>query len=267
MKKKNAHHHKTSSKTASIVHTIDNAHILKTVRIAGASYAQDLFETTLELFIAGRISHLPFVRTVDRFSMTAHRNRDLDFELQIQKEPLIEKPRYETTKEILKFGIEIASKLSEFAKLGIVYVDLKDENLIWNGREHIFIDFGSSVLTGMVPLSATLLYCSPEALRREPIDSRHDTYTLASIMIHKLTGVAPNMVYGSDKAVMKSDRRAFEAIKKILENSLRGNLGLQEVLLEGVEPDVQKRPMVNEFYRKLDEQVSSWRTRANVKFR
>jgi serine/threonine-protein kinase len=106
-------------------------------------------------------------------------------------------------KEILllyKTGIEI---LNRFSKDGIIYRDIKPQNIMATGvanRPFVFFDFGIAFLTQGTSLTQntlgprTLRYCSPEVLDpgyRGLLDVRSDLFSLAATVFEFATNKHP----------------------------------------------------------------------------
>lgn len=230
--------------------SFDNKHFYKTVTFPLKYSTGDLFERCTELFISGRIRNLPFVRTIDHFYLCTNKRGQLSFQFQTKKVEVKPHPLQESTKEIISFGKEIAGKLSEFEKLGVVYGDLKFENLLYNGKEYIFVDFGSSVLPGMLLNSATLLLASPESVRRDPVFSTHDTYSLASLLVHKLTGCYPNEFFRTNKILMSGDPRMYNQICRMIDSVVR-DTRLADILKQSLHINSFLRPTPTQLHRQL----------------
>jgi serine/threonine protein kinase len=228
----------------------DGTYFVKKLVLSGNQIPADLTELSRSLLVNGRVSDLPFVCPIEDVSVAHGTRNKLLVTLKTKSVSLHRKILPRTTKEIIAFGIEIAEKLYEFEKRGVVYVDLKPENLIFNGTEYIFVDFGSSVLSGMIAKSATLLITSPESLRYEPLDNRHDTYSLSSLMIKELTNVFPNALYGTNKVLVREDKKVYEEICRMMDICTEDN-DFRNALKKGISPSLTDRPYPGEFVKML----------------
>jgi hypothetical protein len=162
-----------------------------------------------------------------------------------QKGPL---PPREAAARIL----DVIEGLEEAHRNGVIHRDVKPSNcfLDHDGRVKVG-DFGLSKslvsdqqLTKTGSFLGTVLYGSPEQLRREPLDQQTDIYSVASTLYFLLTGRAP---------FQTGD--AMATIAQILSDppkpprQLRPDLppALERVVLKGLERDRSRR------YKTLDE--------------
>lgn len=213
------------------------------------------FDTALnEAYMGGRLSSLTYVNGVESYNVIQKPDGSNAVHFFIKKvegeAAVVPTDQY----KLINFGIEIATKLSEVAKLGVVLVDLKPENLIYNGTEHILIDLGVSVRSGLTPMGVTPSYTSPDVTAHDGLDSRHDTYTLASMMVEPLIGSTPNYIHNEVIGKNLQDLEpTFEDIKEKITNACGVNVRLAEILIAGLEPDREKRPTPKQFAKMLEE--------------
>src|SRR5574341_350723 len=97
---------------------------------------------------------------------------------------------------------QLADALAAAHQAGIIHRDLKPENIIYNpeSRRARLLDFGIARDAELPPeerltrtgfFVGTLQYVAPEALSGELVDSRADTYSLATIAYYMLAGRHP----------------------------------------------------------------------------
>ena len=96
------------------------------------------------------------------------------------------------------YAAEIISMLEDIHSIGIVYRDLKPENLVFDIYGHLkLVDFGlstiqNSVDTGRETVCGSKGYMSPEAILQEYCGPVSDFYSLGIIIYEMLTGYPPN---------------------------------------------------------------------------
>jgi serine/threonine protein kinase len=202
----------------------------------------DLREILQEIYIGGLLRSLPFVACAVDYVVTKGRDSFI-VSIVIKNVKSSKAPLPQTTKEIINFTVEISTKLRSIHKRGVVYVDLKKANLIPTDDGYVFIDFGASVLTNHVATSCTTDYASLELLERKPLDSRHDIYTLASLVTELITSIPPNHFYKTNKVFARAERLGlYENICSTLTNVLPHNQKFAKLLCSALNPDVRKRP-------------------------
>jgi serine/threonine-protein kinase len=109
----------------------------------------------------------------------------------------------------LKYALDIADALNEAHRRGIIHRDIKPSNIMVNDRDRaVVLDFGLAkqvamegpiseeaptlmLLTSEMTIMGTIGYMSPEQVRREPLDSRSDIFSLGVLLYEMLTGVRP----------------------------------------------------------------------------
>ncbi|HUJ61142.1 MAG TPA: serine/threonine-protein kinase [Kofleriaceae bacterium] len=103
----------------------------------------------------------------------------------------------------LRILADLCDALAEAHALGVIHRDLKPENIMVETRPNRsdyakVLDFGlAKVVAENARLSppgqtiAAIAYCSPEQLRREPIDGRSDLYALGVLGYTLVTGHHP----------------------------------------------------------------------------
>jgi serine/threonine protein kinase len=100
------------------------------------------------------------------------------------------------------YAVEIAVGLGLLHSKGIVYRDLKPENVLLDARGHVVLtDFGLSKMlqnesesepqTVAATLCGTAEYLAPEILRREPYDQSVDWWSFGVMLYEMIVGTTP----------------------------------------------------------------------------
>jgi eukaryotic-like serine/threonine-protein kinase len=98
------------------------------------------------------------------------------------------------------FALQLAAGLAAAHDVGIAHRDLKPQNLLIDGRDHLCIsDFGLAkslepaavALTRTGEFLGTPRYISPEQVEGKPADHRGDLYAVGLILYEMVTGDAP----------------------------------------------------------------------------
>lgn len=143
------------------------------------------------------------------------------------------------------YAAEILSALEDIHNLGIVYKDLKPENLVLDIYGHIkLIDFGLSEFikstdTGRETSCGSEGYISPEAARGRSCSFASDFYSLGIVIHEMLSGTFPTnngklgSSYGCEDDHMKLSKiisqSARNLIKKLLNRDPSKRLGARNV--------------------------------------
>jgi hypothetical protein len=148
--------------------------------------------------------------------------------------------------------LDVFDGLREAHRLGVVHRDVKPSNCFLEADGRVKVgDFGlakslvnQAHLTKTGTFLGTLLYCSPEQIRLEPVDRQSDVYSVAATLYYLLTGRAPFQT--SDPA------STLARIVADLTPPMRGlrpelSPALDRVVLRGLERDRPRR------WRDLDE--------------
>jgi len=98
--------------------------------------------------------------------------------------------------EVVRIGIQVAEALGAAHARGILHLDVKPENLLFDEAGQVkVVDFGIAQvgdLEGEVQATAgTLAYMSPERLDGRPVDGRADLWALGMVLLEALAGRHP----------------------------------------------------------------------------
>ncbi|XP_054289394.1 serine/threonine-protein kinase Sgk2-like [Macrosteles quadrilineatus] len=138
------------------------------------------------------------------------------------------------------YAAEVASALGYLHSQGIVYRDLKPENLLLDCTGHVVLtDFGLSK-EGLLATDTTNTFCgtpeylAPEVVRKEPYDRSVDWWCLGAVLYEMLYGLPPFY-----------SRNITEMYDQILYQPLRLRVGPTEaakrILTELLEKDASQR--------------------------
>ncbi|MEO6509038.1 MAG: hypothetical protein ABIO02_03720 [Patescibacteria group bacterium] len=223
----------------------------------------DIDDAINESYMGGKLSHLRYVRGVETHKTAGDLQRG-DAKIQFFIKKVEGKPVVIPTDhtKLIDFGVEMSNKLAEIAKEGVVLEDFKPQNIVHDNTEHILIDLGVSVRKDLPPSGVTFEYTSPDVLdaQGQPagLDSRHDTYCLASVMAEAILGKTPNQLYeqlqGDILTLSPNERqKVHQQIKSQLLKRCHPNVRLAEVLAEALEPDRDNRPSISKFAARMEE--------------
>jgi hypothetical protein len=148
--------------------------------------------------------------------------------------------------------LDVIDGLREAHRLGVVHRDVKPSNCFLEADGRVKVgDFGlakslvsQAHLTKTGTFLGTLLYCSPEQIRSEPVDQQSDVYSVAATLYYLLTGRAP---FQTGDAASTLARIVADPTPPM--RGLRPELSpaLDRVVLRGLERDRPRR------WRDLDE--------------
>ncbi|MEY3275702.1 MAG: hypothetical protein RL153_968 [Verrucomicrobiota bacterium] len=99
--------------------------------------------------------------------------------------------------EVLDVGIKVASALAAALRHGLLHLDIKPGNILFNGEgEPKVVDFGlarkaDADTDAYAPIFGTPYYIAPERVRQEGDSFLCDMYSLAGTLYHALTGHVP----------------------------------------------------------------------------
>ncbi len=102
-----------------------------------------------------------------------------------------------TVEEAVRIGAEVASALAAAHEAGILHLDVKPENLVFDAADRVkIVDFGVARALGVgaaepAPASGTPAYLSPEQLAGRAPDPRSDLWALGVVLHELLAGRRP----------------------------------------------------------------------------
>ena len=249
-------------------------YVVKEVSLQGVGFAEAIFR---ESYAAGRLKESTFVAGIDDAREVQDQSsgeRKLQYIIKKVDGPEFVPPT--DPGKVADVGRELTAKMKWVADRGMVLGDLKPGNILFNGKEHIFIDFGESVRAGTPLASATFEYSSPDVVdKKQGVDSRHDVYCMASLLAEGLLGKTPNQMYFVNPddadprviAAMSPEERTtrYQVVCEALKQKCGTNNRLAEVLAAGINPDRNARPDAQRFAKMMEETSSSYRAFQSVK--
>jgi len=201
--------------------------IMNKTKISGARQLQCLIaEKNIMLNDNPFLIHLHYsFQTTDKlyFVMDYISGGDMAFHLEI-------KNRF-NDKEVRFFAAEIVLALEHLHSCGIVYRDLKLENILVDGRGHICLtDFGlskelDSIGATTKTVCGTPTYLAPEVLLGQPYGNAIDWWSLGVVMYELFTGMNP------------FDAREFDAV---LNNILHSTIVIPEYVPTAAKDLIEK---------------------------
>jgi len=216
--------------------------------------AEDLDLVMNEFGIAMKLDHLSFVEAPQTFKREGSlAGGDMKYRFYMNK---IEGKPAEIPKSeerLIEFGVTISDMLLKIAQEGIVLVDLKPANILQTQDGYKIIDLGVSTFSGLKPMGVTHEYAPADATLNGNVDSRHDTYTLASMLASSILGKLPNEYYGG-KAIgldLSDMSLGFQKIAQEL-SSKCNNKQLACILVNALNPDRDKRQGIFQFAKQLE---------------
>ncbi|TVR63142.1 MAG: serine/threonine protein kinase [Gemmatimonadales bacterium] len=98
--------------------------------------------------------------------------------------------------EVVRIGVQVAEALGAAHARGILHLDVKPENLLFDEAGQVkVVDFGIARVGGPEEppqaTAGTLAYMSPERLEGRPVDGRADLWALGMVLVEALLGRHP----------------------------------------------------------------------------
>ena len=102
---------------------------------------------------------------------------------------LISKAKF-NTREVIRITLQLCNVMAYIHGNNIYYLDIKPDNIIYDGNNIKLIDYGSAVYdTDDVSIRmGTRGYAAPEMYGREKINAGSDVYSIGVLMLFMLTG-------------------------------------------------------------------------------
>ena len=143
---------------------------------------------------------------------------------------------------VLDVGVKISSALNLVQKKGLVHLDLKPDNILYNADgEPKLTDFGiARKLDEGRPLEllGTPQYIAPERVALGKQDYRSDMYSLGATMYHALTGQVPFDAPTVEETVWMHVKTRLKAPRKIVSDISSNTEG---AVLRAMNKDPEKR--------------------------
>ena len=146
-----------------------------------------------------------------------------------------------------RIALRICDALDYIHRHGIIHCDLKPENIIIEGDDHVkLIDFGIASDAGTQPkafvghsrMMGTPEYISPEQVNENRGDARSDLYALGVMLYEMLTGKVP--FTGPNPSAVMDDRLQNNPVPP-REIDPKIPPQLQEIIYRALERDPSKR--------------------------
>jgi len=141
---------------------------------------------------------------------------------------------------------QTADALAYMHERGFVHADMKPNNIVVTAEGDVkIIDLGQSCKVGTVKerIQGTPDYIAPEQVHCRPITGKTDIYNLGATMYFMLTRTkVPTALPGGDSLVSRLDDNLIERPKPAALLNPRIHAKLNEIIMQCVEVDSEKRP-------------------------
>lgn len=173
----------------------------------------------------------------------------------------------------LEIARQLALALNEAHTAGLVHRDLKPSNVMIetrDGRDHArVLDYGvakdlrrTSDLTREGSFIGTLVYASPEQLRRAKVDARTDVYALGCVLFEMLVGEAPFDAPDEAAVLYRKLHESNAPLALQLPPGTELPQGAAELIAEMMAMLPRRRPQsMAEVARRIDPMTQGWRLR------
>ncbi len=195
--------------------------VLKVLKTADSSDPEMLRRFIQEYAVLGSISHKHIARIFDQGFTDEYAYIAMEYLSGGEFKALI--PQRMTADKVVIYMRQIVSALAEIHRLGLVYRDLKPDNLMFRSADElVLVDFGivKSTRTGQASLVRTQhgqivgtpYYISPEQASDREITHRSDFYSLGVLMFEMLTGDKP---YRAESLDLLLARHLYGAVPEL----------------------------------------------------
>jgi eukaryotic-like serine/threonine-protein kinase len=151
-----------------------------------------------------------------------------------------------TFEEAVSIFEQSADALAYMHERGFVHADMKPNNIVVTSDGEVkIIDLGQSCKVGTVKerIQGTPDYIAPEQVHCRPITGKTDIYNLGATMYFMLTRTkVPTALAGGDSLVSRLDDNLIEKPKPAISLNQRIHPKLNEIIMQCVEVDSEKRP-------------------------
>lgn len=195
--------------------------VLKVLKTADNSDSEMLRRFIQEYAVLGSIKHKHIARIFDQGFTDEYAYIAMEYLSGGEFKALI--PQRMAHDKVIMYLRQIVSALVEIHRLGLVYRDLKPDNLMFRSEDElVLVDFGivKSTRTGQASLVRTQhgqivgtpYYISPEQASDRPITHRSDFYSLGVLMFEMLTGDKP---YRAESLDLLLARHLYGAVPEL----------------------------------------------------
>ncbi|RMH02354.1 MAG: hypothetical protein D6702_09065 [Planctomycetota bacterium] len=161
---------------------------------------------------------------------------------------------------------QVAGALAALHGHGLLHLDVKPENLIWDEDRAVLMDLGFArepATAAAAGFLGTPAYAAPEVLAGQPPGPAADLFALGVTLYEAATGQRP---FGDERRQGLFEARRTALVRRPSSVQPRLSPFLDEVLLALLAEQPERRPTADELERILDagEQSPWWRQRARV---
>lgn len=206
-----------------------------------------LDQTEREYGVASKLDH-PTIRKLDRLikSRKLMTVKDIYLIMEYVDGISLEQHPPKSFDEALDIFRQVARGLAHMHHRGYVHADMKPNNIVVTDEGQVkIIDLGQSCPVGTVKerIQGTPDYIAPEQVHRRAITEKTDTYNLGATMYWVLTSRhIPTALPKGDTLVSSLDDEFIEKPKPVMELNARTSQMLNDLIMQCVEVDPEKRP-------------------------
>jgi serine/threonine protein kinase len=152
-----------------------------------------------------------------------------------------------TWERAARYVAEVGEALADLHAAGLLHRDLKPSNILWDRHNDkvLLADYGISALAGRSGLAGTVGYLAPE-LDGGVATTSSDIFALTATFFCLVTGRPPFPVdvFGNLTTARQGLARPVESLRHI-------PAAVQDLILEGLEPEPARRPELSAFVARL----------------